>query len=61
MLFRSPRTTSHTRIIHELSQGAVLIFTDSAWILTEANGARRTVGPNVVRDMLRLGVLREVD
>jgi hypothetical protein len=50
---------SHARVIFELSQGGVLAFLDGAWVMTESSGARRTIGANVVKDMLRLGVLQE--
>ncbi|GAA4001623.1 hypothetical protein GCM10022631_10190 [Deinococcus rubellus] len=53
--------SSHTQIIHELSQGAVLAFTGGAWVLTQQNGARRIIGPSAVRDMLKLGILEDAD
>lgn len=56
-----PITGSHARVIHELSLGGVLAFIDGAWTVTEKHGPQRTIGPNVVRDMLKLGVLREAD
>ncbi len=55
------RVGSHAQIIHELSQGGVLAFTNGVWVLTKKHGPQRTIGPNVVRDMLRLGVLQETD
>ncbi|WP_344982873.1 hypothetical protein [Deinococcus rubellus] len=59
--WRVARVSSHTQIIHELSQGAVLAFTGGAWVLTQQNGARRIIGPSAVRDMLKLGILEDAD
>ncbi len=56
-----PTAATHAQIIHELSQGGVLALTDGAWIFTEKRGSQRKIGPNVVRDMLRAGVLQEAD